>query len=126
MSKIFAMPAGDLDNVMVNERWPDGRVKSLQATATSNFSVLGGRQFYELALSILGYKVIPSTFFDIRKRGSDFVLTGQGVGHGIGLCQWGARGRADLGMVAEDILEAYFPGTTIVQAAPAVRPRLAQ
>lgn len=38
---------------------------------------------------------------------------GVGYGHGIGLCQWGARGRALAGQSAEDILTAYYPGAVV-------------
>jgi stage II sporulation protein D len=43
-------------------------------------------------------------------------IQGGGSGHGIGLCQWGAIGRAKKGFLAEEILQAYFPGTTVVGA----------
>ena len=38
---------------------------------------------------------------------------GAGWGHGVGLCQWGAVGRARAGQDFRHILETYFPGTTI-------------
>lgn len=42
-----------------------------------------------------------------------FVFTGGGYGHGVGMSQWGAKGRADAGQSAAEILAAYYPGTTI-------------
>jgi stage II sporulation protein D len=41
------------------------------------------------------------------------VATGAGWGHGVGLCQWGAVGRARAGQDFRQILATYFPGTTI-------------
>jgi stage II sporulation protein D len=41
------------------------------------------------------------------------VIEGSGRGHGVGLCQWGARGMALAGAAAQDILAEYFPGTTV-------------
>jgi stage II sporulation protein D len=38
---------------------------------------------------------------------------GQGYGHGVGLSQHGARGRAQQGQTAEQIVAAYFKGTTL-------------
>ncbi len=38
---------------------------------------------------------------------------GGGAGHGVGLCQWGAVGRARAGASAFEILAAYFPGTDL-------------
>jgi stage II sporulation protein D len=50
---------------------------------------------------------------DRRGRPTAFVFKGVGHGHGIGLCQWGARGRAESGQSAEGILSAYYPGAEI-------------
>ena len=48
------------------------------------------------------------------KTGSgDFIFTGHGLGHGVGLSQWGAKAMADKGMKCEEILAHYFPGTKI-------------
>jgi stage II sporulation protein D len=41
------------------------------------------------------------------------VAQGSGAGHGVGLCQWGAIGRAQAGQHYRDILATYFPGTTV-------------
>jgi stage II sporulation protein D (peptidoglycan lytic transglycosylase) len=41
------------------------------------------------------------------------VAAGAGSGHGVGLCQWGAIGRARAGQKYRAILATYFPGTTI-------------
>ncbi len=41
------------------------------------------------------------------------VVEGAGLGHGVGLCQWGARGLAITGADASQILDFYFPGTAI-------------
>jgi stage II sporulation protein D len=40
-------------------------------------------------------------------------IEGSGRGHGVGLCQWGARGMALAGADAATILAHYFPGTTV-------------
>jgi stage II sporulation protein D len=38
---------------------------------------------------------------------------GRGFGHGVGLCQWGAQGKALKGWSAEQILGFYYPGATL-------------
>jgi len=38
---------------------------------------------------------------------------GRGFGHGVGLCQWGAQGKALMGWTAEQILLFYYPGATL-------------
>jgi len=42
-------------------------------------------------------------------------LTRIKLGHGAGLCQYGAQGMARLGRSAEEILQHYYPGSTIVR-----------
>jgi len=41
------------------------------------------------------------------------VAAGAGSGHGVGMCQWGAIGRARAGQSYEKILTTYYPGTKI-------------
>ncbi|HEY3375706.1 MAG TPA: SpoIID/LytB domain-containing protein [Candidatus Aquicultor sp.] len=42
-----------------------------------------------------------------------YTLKGFGYGHGIGLCQWGAKGRADAGQTYSEILTHYFQGAQL-------------
>ena len=48
----------------------------------------------------------------------NLLFVGRGYGHGVGMCQWGARGRAIAGQSAEQILAAYYPGTSVAPAVP--------
>lgn len=41
------------------------------------------------------------------------IAAGAGSGHGVGMCQWGAIGRARAGQDYRAILSTYFPGTKI-------------
>ncbi len=54
-----------------------------------------------------------STRFDLERAGDQVRAHGNGWGHGVGLCQWGARGMARAGMPYADILGHYFPGTEL-------------
>ena len=56
-----------------------------------------------------------STRFEISSEGSYFVFHGNGWGHGVGLCQWGARGMAKHGFGTNEILQKYYPGSTLVK-----------
>jgi stage II sporulation protein D len=117
LERIFDLEPGDLADVDVNATWPDGRVKSLKARSRRGFeNTMDGRVFYGRCGALLGYKVVPSTMFRVAPDTGGYRFTGHGIGHGIGMCQWGARGRADAGMNAAAILAAYFPGTTSRQA----------
>ncbi|MDE2490444.1 MAG: SpoIID/LytB domain-containing protein [Elusimicrobia bacterium] len=52
----------------------------------------------------------------VKKHGVEFV--GSGSGHGVGLCQWGARVQAEKGRSYEQILSFYFPGSTLSVVEP--------
>jgi stage II sporulation protein D len=41
------------------------------------------------------------------------IAVGSGSGHGVGVCQWGAIGRARAGQDYRRILNTYYPGTTV-------------
>jgi len=44
--------------------------------------------------------------------GALFLFSGHGWGHGVGMGQWGAQGYALQGYAYDQILAAYYPGTT--------------
>src|SRR6266550_4547494 len=44
--------------------------------------------------------------------GALFLISGHGYGHGVGMGQWGAQGYAQQGYTYDQILAAYYPGTT--------------
>lgn len=64
---------------------------------------------------------MPSTYIRnvaVQREGDDdakLLVTGAGRGHGVGFCQWGARGLALAGANAAQIVGFYFPGTGIGQ-----------
>jgi SpoIID/LytB domain protein len=60
-----------------------------------------------------GYRLpqtVPSIWFRAGQEGDVLVLTGRGWGHGIGMVQWGAYGKAKRGLGYADILAAYYGG----------------
>lgn len=63
----------------------------------------------------IGYMVIKSTSFEVRANGDAITFTGKGYGHGVGLCQWGARQRAMDGFDYQEILSYYYPGTKLLK-----------
>src|ERR1051326_1227438 len=44
---------------------------------------------------------------------SRLIAAGAGSGHAVGMCQWGAIGRARAGQDYREILSTYFPGTKL-------------
>jgi SpoIID/LytB domain protein len=60
-----------------------------------------------------GYQLpqtVPSTWYRVGTEGDTLVLDGRGWGHGIGMVQWGAYGKAKRGLAYADILAAYYGG----------------
>lgn len=61
-----------------------------------------------------GWSAIPSSDFTATEDGSGWQLEGHSVGHGIGMCQHGAVGMAESGAGFREILDHYYPNTTLV------------
>jgi len=62
----------------------------------------------------LGWASVPSNDFTETQDGDSFILSGVGQGHGMGLCQSGAKSMARHGATFQQILARYYPNTTIV------------
>ena len=69
-----------------------------------------------------GWSVIPSNDFSFAKDGDRVLLKGVGNGHGIGLCQAGARAMAESGAGFREILLHYYPNTDIARHSGPNRP----
>jgi len=64
----------------------------------------------------LGYGVLRSTMlFETTVSGGLLVVKGGGWGHGVGMCQCGAKGMAKAGASAADILSHYYPGAELTR-----------
>jgi len=61
----------------------------------------------------LGWSAVPSNTFISEKDGDTILLRGVGQGHGVGLCQLGAKAMAEDGATFREILEHYYPNTSI-------------
>jgi len=49
-------------------------------------------------------------------NGSQVLIKGRGFGHGVGMCQYCAKGLSDRGDSAPKILETFYPGAKVVKA----------
>lgn len=54
-----------------------------------------------------------SPHFSLKVQGAEVVAEGRGHGHGVGLCQWGARGMALQGKSTLEILRHYYSGCRV-------------
>lgn len=104
----------------IESRTPSGRVGTLTIDGSEGQTTLRGNAI-RYALRVAGGELLNSTYFSIEASGPGrsaagerrFTLRGRGYGHGIGMCQWGAIGRARAGQDAATILQTYYPGTSV-------------
>jgi stage II sporulation protein D len=108
---------GRIRNVAADGRTASGRVARLAiSTSTGTISVDGPR--IRRVLATTNGEILRSNVFEltVSTQGgsvSRLVADGMGAGHGVGMCQWGAVGRARAGQRYADILAAYFQGTQL-------------
>ncbi len=110
---------GELRRVLALRRSRSGNVNSLLFEGTAG-SVTVDRE--QRIRNVLGLASLKSTLFiieterDAQGRSVEFVFHGGGWGHGVGLCQHGAAGRALAGHDFRRILDHYYPGTALQPA----------
>lgn len=110
--------APSLRSVSVGSRSSTGRVTALQAVLGADTVVIEKDEM--LTLFHPTGDGFPSTWFELVRSPpavDSVVVRGQGSGHGVGLCQWGAIGRSRAGQGYREILRAYYPGTEVTAAA---------
>ena len=111
---------GSLRAVEVKERFECGRVKTLSVVSGAGEHVTGGdKARFLLRRDGPSYQILRSAKFNsARISGGEAVIDGGGYGHGVGMCQVGAIGRARAGQDFERILRAYYTGISIRSVAP--------
>lgn len=98
-------------SVKVKDKLKSGRIMTLRVeTDKGHFDVLTDRTRW---LFKKAGAILPSSFFSIKKDGKEWVLTGTGFGHGVGMCQMGVRARAQAGQSYQEILSHYYQGITL-------------
>lgn len=108
-----------LQNLEVLSRFESGRVNELKITllnSEENEKVISlfGNSMRGIIRTADNKSILRSNFFDIKlDEYKNITIEGRGSGHGVGLCQWGAIGRSKFGINYLDILNHYFPGTTL-------------
>jgi stage II sporulation protein D len=117
------VPPGDLGEVRdiaIEGNTPSGRVAALTLALDGGRFRLRGNDIRYVLRSV-GGEILPSTYFSLEPvrasgRLAQLIVRGRGNGHGVGMCQWGAIGRARAGADFRAILRAYFPGTELARA----------
>ena len=105
-----------LDRVDVLRRDDGGRAE-LVALDGERAPVVRGEELRTVLARAFGYRAFRSTRFHVVRTERGFEFTGQGFGHGVGLCQVGAYARIAAGASIADVLGYYFPGTKVTAIA---------
>lgn len=112
-----------LKNVEVTRRDRSGRVAELKLSADPADLTLGGDSVRWLTSGgKIGAGGLQSSLFYVDVSGAGEAKTirlrGGGWGHGVGLCQEGAAGRAKAGQGYRQLLMHYYPGTVLLSPEP--------
>jgi SpoIID/LytB domain protein len=106
-----------LDNVVLSRRDASGRAEIITLEGARRRRVRGW-DFKIIVGRALGWNVLKSSRFTVSRAGGNFIFHGGGFGHGVGLCQEGAHVMARRGIDYRQILQHYFPSTSVGQKTP--------
>ena len=101
---------GDIVDFRPIKRGPSGRIFELEIEGTKSTVTIGKELEIRRTLS---ESHLFSSAFVIEKTQEGFILKGAGWGHGVGLCQIGAAVMAAKGYTYREILQHYYPHTTL-------------
>lgn len=101
-----------LTDVIVARRDTTGRAEVVTLEGERR-RTLRGWDFKLIIGRNLGWNVLKSSLFTVTRAGNGFVFRGGGFGHGLGFCQEGAHVMAARGSTYKQIVEKYFPGTSV-------------
>lgn len=96
-------------DIRIEQRSSTGRAARVLIYGSSGTVSVAGSELRKY----LGYDKLWSTWFNVVKEGGGWRFDGRGWGHGVGMCQDGAVGRAKAGQSFRQILAAYYPGTSV-------------
>jgi stage II sporulation protein D len=107
VAKALGVPSGKDLRIVVTGRTPTGRASRVQVSSGGVSRELQAAVFRKAA----GYAKVRSLKMEIVPDAVGWRITGEGWGHGVGMCQHGANGMARHGAGFREILARYYPGT---------------
>ena len=105
-----------LNDISISNKFNSGRVSELEIKVVDSNNnemslVIRGNEIRSILKTSDNKNILWSTLFDLEIESNSVVLTGNGYGHGVGLCQWGAIALSRNGWNYKEILQHYYPGT---------------
>ncbi len=114
--KMAAFNVGRVFAMTVTDRGVSGRARLLAISGELGATQLRGELTIRRAFGMLNSAMFElKAERDPKGRPISWVFTGGGWGHGVGLCQTGAIGRAEAGQSYRQILEHYFNGAQVAR-----------
>ena len=107
----------NLMQVAVLERTGSGRARLLQLSGHGATERISAGSFRLAIGRALGWNTIRNDRYEVRSSGNRVLFTGTGQGHGAGLCQDGADEMGLEGFNFREILQFYYPGTSVSRLA---------
>ncbi|MDD5772730.1 MAG: SpoIID/LytB domain-containing protein [bacterium] len=119
----FSITRSDLEKILLTDENFKGKLNSFKVTALTRTGRVSELTFRtsegDKKMNVsdfrrwIGQDKIKSTFFKIDIKKDTFIFTGHGSGHGVGLCQEGAKTLALKKNRYDKILKFYYPGVKI-------------
>jgi stage II sporulation protein D len=114
LSKAGAAAGETVVGMMIDDRYPSGRLKSITLTTSTGKRLTMDLNTFDY---LTDSNYVKSMNFTIITTGPDnapdFILSGKGNGHGVGLSQWSAYSMANGGQTYEQILEYFYTGVSV-------------
>ncbi len=105
-----ALGVGKVVTLEVTSRGISGRARALRVSGAQGSTLVHG----ELRIRRM-LRNLPSAMFLVSRDSEGWLLRGGGWGHGAGMCQWGAVGRAEAHQSYREILRAYYSGAEVAR-----------
>jgi stage II sporulation protein D len=121
LTQYVSVPGGRVGTprgVEVDSKTASGRVATLAIRTDRGRFLIRGNDV-RFVMRVPNGEILNSTYFSVRTERdaagqlARATFEGGGYGHGIGMCQWGAIGRARAGQDFRSILSTYYPGTSL-------------
>ncbi|MFN0117918.1 MAG: SpoIID/LytB domain-containing protein [Elusimicrobiota bacterium] len=97
-----------LKSLKIAKKSASGRAERVSVTTDEgSYSMLGN----EFRLALHPEKIRSTLWTRLKQIQDGYEFEGKGWGHGVGMCQWGAKGQAEEERNYEQILKFYYPGT---------------
>lgn len=87
-----------------------GLVQQVSIKGHNHMFCVSGKKIYSLFS-----KKIKSFCFDVAFSANNVIFNGKGIGHHLGLCQWGAREMVRQGYDFKSVLNFYYPNTSLMR-----------